>query len=209
MQAGVIIARARQTLIAVDDNEFWEDPELLDYLSAAQTAVGKQKPDALARAIDHALAAGPMQTLPVGFTQVLDVVYNKVSGKTAMQKSRRVFDHSFQTLFSQAAAVDVLLWRFDERLPDRYWVLPPNSGAGAVQVIAAKRPARLVALTDELELGDEWETALWAYVVAHAFAKNSMRQDLTKFSSFMAVFSAYLAGASQAQVADAPKQDAR
>ena len=63
MQAGVVVTRARATLL--DPNGvYWPDGELYDYLSAAQTAVVNLKPDAYAQTVFVSLVPGVLQAIP-------------------------------------------------------------------------------------------------------------------------------------------------
>ena len=68
-------------------------------------------------------------------------------------------------------------------------------------------PTRLAATSSAIGIPDWYETALWAFVVASAYAKNSKRQDLAKTQQFMAMFSQNVLGNTAAERTTAPAAD--
>lgn len=202
MQAGVVIARARATLLD-PAGVYWPDAELYDYLSAAQTAVVSLKPDAYALTAMVTLVAGVLQSIPDDGAQLLDVVRN-ADGTAIRQIDREALSHANQAWAGVAPQAQVLHYMPDPRNPLRFHVFPPSDGSSSVELVYAGVPPRVAGATDALALPAVYETALHAYVCALAFAKNTDRGDLTRYQALMAQFYQLVSSRSQAQVAEAP-----
>jgi len=203
MQAGVLIARVRSTLL--DPNgDYWTDAELYDYLSAAQTALVSLKPDAYALTAFVTLAPGVLQAIPADGVQLLEVTRN-ANGGAIREIDRDTLSHTAQNWAGTAQAATVLHYMSDPRNPLRFHVYPPSDGTASVELVYAGIPPRLAAATDTLGLPDVYETALHAYACALAFAKNTDRGDLAKYQGFMALFQQLVTTRTQAQFAEAPQ----
>lgn len=212
LQCGVIVARARFTLLDSGIGPAapaWTDTELIDYTAAAQTAVLEIKPDANVIYGNLSLATGSQQSLPSGGIQLMELLSNVSDGSTIRIIDREALDHSYPNWQAQQVPVTSKVRRYvyDKRFPLMFWVTPGVTGA-SVAAVYSVLPTRPVALTDLLGLNDTYETALWAYVVSLAYAKNSARFDAQKSSAFMAVFVANVTGRTQAQAALVPDQNA-
>lgn len=206
MLASVIIDRVRNTLLD-PLGDAWVDSELLDYLSAGQTAICQEKPDAYTIRTFIALAVGASQQLPTDGLQIFDITQNE-DGSVVNQVGRELLNATSRTwMASSNEAMNVDEFMTDERDPRRFFVNPPNNGYGAVECLYGAVPPTISSLTDSLVVKDTYETALWAYVVALAYGKNSKRQDMGKFSAFYSIFESQIGKRKAAQAAMSPKID--
>lgn len=201
MLASVVIARARRTLLD-PDAVTWSDADLLDYLSAGQTAVCQLKADAFPKRATFSLAAGVAQQLPSDALSLLDVYYN-TSGTPVNEVGRSLMNNvtNWPASTQQAEVTD---WMSDQRDPRRFFVYPPNDGTGSLLLLYGAIPPALTATSDSLSLVDTYETALWAYTVALALAENTKRQDLAKSDEFLKLFNTMIVGRAQTQKINAP-----
>lgn len=203
MQAGLIVARVRATLL--DPNGvYWPDGELYDYLSAAQTAVVSLRPDAYAKTAFVTLAAGALQQVPAGGVQLLDVTRN-ANGTGIREIDREELAHAVPGWAAAAnQAPTILHFMPDARNPLSFHVYPPSDGTSNVELVYAAAPPRVAQATDSLSLPDVYETALHAYTCALAYAKNTDRGDTAKYQSLMQQFVQLVAAKSQGQLGEAP-----
>ena len=206
LQAGVVLGRAAKTLYD-ETGVVFAQAELLDYLTAGQSAVTHLKPDAYSVFAAVSLQAGAQQDLPAGATQLLDVLSNVADGSTIRMIDRETLDHSYPDWQSASGAAS-LVQRFfyDRRDPKRFWVKPANDGTGAVNALYAAAPPRLGAATDLLVLDDSYESALHAYVVAMALGRRGPHADVAQAQALMGRFSELVLGRTAPQLALVPTE---
>lgn len=204
MQAGIIITRARNTLIDPAPGTYWTDAELIDYLNGGITFVVGLKPDAYVITGPIPLVAGINQSLPSGGVQALQGLINVASNKGILTRNLEKFTHANTAWATATPAVDVNYFFPDNRDPTRFRVSPPNTGAGSMLAMYCAVPTPIAVTTDVIPISDVYQTALWAFVVGSAFAKNSSKQDLPKTQQFMTMVAALVTGKNQAQAQDTP-----
>jgi len=94
----------------------------------------------------------------------------------------------------------------DPRTPRKFFVFPPNNGSGSVRVTYGAIPDELTGSSGEtIALSDAYQYPIERIMLSLAFAKNSVRQDLSKSQAFMNEARLALGLKSQGQVAVAPK----
>lgn len=202
MLASVVIDRARRTLLDPAPGVTWSNADLLDYLSAGQTAVCQLKADAFPKRATFACVAGVAQQLPSDALSLLDIYYN-VNGAPVNEVGRSLMNNVADWPAS-TQQVTVTDWMSDARDPRRFFIYPPNTGAGQLFLLYGAIPPALTAVSDSLSLIDTYETALWAYTVALALAENTKKQDLAKSDEFLKLFNTMIVGRAQTQKINAP-----
>jgi len=75
--------------------------------------------------------------------------------------------------------------------PKNFYVYPPNTGAGSVQILVATEPTDLVALASNLSLDAIYESVVLDYVLYRAFSKDTehtanMQRSVGHYNAFMA-----------------------
>jgi hypothetical protein len=203
IQAQTIISRASRTLS--DPNAVaWSVTELLDYLNAGQRAVSHVNRDAYTKVGDVTLTAGVIQTLPADGLVVVRALHNVGSGRAIRHVGFDALNTSLSTWASSTQATDVLEYAADSREWKTFFVNPPNNGTGIIKMMYGAIPPVLTSQTQNIALPDTYDTALWAYVCAMAYAKNTRRQDLQKSTGMMQMFMALVTAGTTATKASMP-----
>lgn len=203
----VILNRASKTLLD-ETNVAWADTELLDYLRAGINAIVANKPDASVKNVAFLVVAGSKQTIPNDGIQQLDVVRNlgasgNTPGKVIRQVERTALDHSDPDWHLKTGP-EVLHFCSDKRDPRTFYLYPARVPPWSIELVYVAHPARIENENSILPIDDLYENPLHAFVVAHAYAKNTKRQDLNKFQAYMAIFAQSIGAKTQVQFAFAP-----
>jgi hypothetical protein len=203
IQAQTIISRASKTLS--DPNAVaWSSAELLDYLNAGQRAVCHVNRDAYTKVDNVTLTAGVIQTLPADGLVIVRALYNVGSGRAIRHVGFDALNTSLSTWASSTQATDVLEYAADSREWKTFFVNPPNNGNGVIKMMYGAIPPVLTSQTQNIALPDTYDTALWAYVCAMAYAKNTRRQDLQKSAGMMQMFMSLVTAGTTATKASMP-----
>jgi hypothetical protein len=203
IQAQTIISRASKTLS--DPNAVaWSNAELLDYLNAGQRAVCHVNRDAYTKVDNVTLTAGVIQTLPADGLVIVRALYNVGSGRAIRHVGFDALNTSLSTWASSTQATDVLEYAADSREWKTFFVNPPNNGTGIIKMMYGAIPPVLTSQTQNIALPDTYDTALWAYVCAMAYAKNTRRQDLQKSAGMMQMFMSLVTAGTAATKASMP-----
>lgn len=204
--ASTILARVRYTLIDAAGTA-WPDAELLSYLNGGITQIVDLKPDAFPKVGTITLVAGPTQSLPADGVLFLNCIVNHIGeGVTIPPMSEFVRS---QPQWTQATAGYTRYVLVDPRLPKTFFVYPPAVVNDQLQVMYGAIPTRITALSDNIGLADYYETSLWAFVCASAYAKNTKQQDFTKTDEMMKIFTQSVVGNTPIERATATKPDIR
>lgn len=190
--ASDIIARVRHTLLDAS-GVAWADAELLSYLNGGLTQLVSLKPDAYPKVASVSLVAGVWQDLPADGVLFLDAIAN-TSGSGVTVEAAHEFVRVHPDWAAATASANIRYVLFDPRLPTKFNVYPPAATGAALVVKYGAKPDRLTATSDSIAVPDWFETPLWAFAVASAYAKNSKRQDLAKFGQFMGIFTNFVVG---------------
>jgi hypothetical protein len=206
LTAGTVIGDVRNTLLDPEPGVAWSDAELYGYLTSGLLAAAMLKRDINPIVGSIPLVAGTIQTLPSSNPQglqLLDVYFNTASGYAVTKGVLRLLDQMVPTWRAATATVDVTEAMFDLRSPLIFHVTPPNTGTGAVTALFGAVPNAVAGSGDLCQVPDVYRAALWAYVCAEAYAKNSRRQDLVKSSQLYSAFERWvgMGGTNQAQLA--------
>jgi hypothetical protein len=200
----VEIAKARVDL--VDGNAVtWSDDDLLECLNEAIRATCQQRPDAYVITGSLSLVAGTIQSLPTGATALFDLIENVAApGKSITLVDQSLLDESYRYWPGSTQAAEVDHYCADPRDKLQFRVYPPNDGNGEVIGTYGATPETLTH-SDLLPLGDQYEPALYAYMLGAAYRKDTQRKDLTKTGAYMQQWGRLLGGGAQADRAVAPK----
>lgn len=187
--AATLIGRARVTLIDSAKVTFTDD-ELLAYLNEGIAHACGVLLDIYVKAEVATLAAGVRQNLPAGGLLLLDIPRNS-TGETVTQAALAELSRTHPNWAAETGAGVVNYFMFDRRTPATFLVYPPATVSAAVELVYGAIPTEVV-LGDEIPVSRAFDTALWAYVIGLAYAKNTKTQDLQKSQGYLGLFNQIL-----------------
>lgn len=168
-----IVDRARHILQdTTSGGTRWLDPELLKWVNDAQREIVLLKPNAYSAVESVNLVAGTRQNLPAAGLLLLAIVRN-TSGPAVRRVDRNIMDSENNSWHMDTATDLIEHYVFDDDAPDTFWVYPPNTGAGEVEVIYSKSPADLSDLSDPITLNDIYSNVILDYILYRAYSKDT------------------------------------
>lgn len=174
--AASILGKARIILQDVTPVRFSND-ELLGWLNSGQRDIVIEKPDACVVVASVKLASGTLQSIPAAAVRLIRAVRNM--GTTGSAPGRPVKLIGMETLdranpdwHSAKAADAVKEYMFDELDPRHFYVSPPNTGNGYLEIVTSSSPVDAI-LNGAISIDDIYETALCDYVLARAYSKDT------------------------------------
>jgi len=171
------MARARAQLIDPAGTR-WSDEELLHWLSDGLRTVLAVRPSVMSTFGVVSLVAGTRQRIPTNGHMFLGATRNMGSdgatpGRAVRVVSREVLDGfspDWHAATATAVAQNIV---FDPDTLSGFFVYPPNTGTGKLEVIYAVSAPDLTQLSDVLPILDNYLTALTDYVLFRAHQKDS------------------------------------
>lgn len=201
-----IINNVARTLL---DTAFrtWSRAEHIDNLNKAQRMLcGDLKLDAYPVRGFIPLVAGIAQDLPADATALMDISDNEDSGRVVTQTDLALLQEENRFWPAATQQAEVENYAADPRVPRKFYVFPPNDGSGSVRATYGAFPDAVTGSSGEaFALSDAYQYPIEQIMLALAYAKNSKRQDLSKFQAYMNEARLALGLKSQGQVALAPK----
>lgn len=198
-----IIDRAKETLLDPNATR-WTEPELLDYLNAGIKAIVTNKPDAFLVTADVALTPNSSrQSIPTGALQLVDIVRVVDEGGAVRQIDRGTLDKMDPDWHSTSGVPKHFTQ--DVRNPKEFYVYPVPVTAVQVEMVYAGVPADII-ISDPIPVDDIYENALYYWILAYAYAKNTKRGDMSKTGNYLNMFSKSIGVKSQTQFSFAPQQ---
>ena len=182
--AGDIIGRAQRRLVA--RTVLWTDEELLEYLSDAQRRAVQIRPEVNPVTRPFQLVAGTRQTLEPDAFLLIDVIRNlpraldaaamppvvvAIAGKAIKPIVKTSIERGAPLFHTQDPdeTEEVL---YDRRNRGTFFVVPPAPpNPHRIEIVVAKIPAELAAMSTIIELDDVYEPILLNYTLAEAYSK--------------------------------------
>lgn len=201
-----LIATIRKTTLDGAANSYSDD-ELMAFLTEAQRSAANDKTDFYVRNVEVQLVAGELQTLPDDGVQLLDIPNNAVAngGRVITLVQRDVLAECSRFWPAGTRQAQVEHFTYDPRDLKHFKVFPPNNGNGAVQMEYGAIPPAIVATDQELVVSESAQATLVNYALAKCYAVSSKKQDLTKFSGYMAEYRQSLGLKSKSSGANSPR----
>lgn len=209
--AKTIIDRAAIQLMD-DQNIRWTRSELLDWVNEAQKQVVMLAPSASSTTAVVELVAGTRQDLPEDGWMLLDVYRNikgnfpQVAGRVVRETSRSMLDRFSPYWHSEPATDEVDSYIYDLQDQRAFWVYPPNTGKGKLELNYSQNPAELTKEDDVLGVRNLYSGALVDYALYRACSKDAeYAPGLQLAQGYLATFMAVVQGKSQSEMENAPE----
>lgn len=185
----------------------WSRAEHVANLNIAQRLIcGDYKLDAYPKREFVSMAAGIAQDLPADGTALIEITDNEASGRSVTQTDLAILQEENRFWPAATQQTEVENYAADPRTPRKFYVFPPNDGSGSVRITYGAIPPELTGSSGEnIALSDAYQYPIERIMLSLAFAKNSVRQDLSKSQAFINEARLALGLKSQGQVAVAPK----
>lgn len=166
-----ILSRA-SIVLNDEDHVRWTVGELLEWINDAAGEVVIRRPQARAQVRPLTLVAGPLQSLPVGGIQVIDVVRN-VPGRSISRVQRRLLDDQAPDWYDAKQADRIKHYTLEEETPTHFYVYPPAKAGAVVEVKFSEAPPAVTAQTDTLDIDRAYIGPIVSYVLYRSMAKDS------------------------------------
>lgn len=168
--AGDALADVRDALQDTDiDLQRHDDETILGYLSDGLPEIGLRRPDLFSALTTMPVAVGAFQSAPADSIRLIDVI--KVVGSNVLIECEKdAVDADNPGWMDEPGAP--LNWMRYVKDPNRFLLAPPPVGGESIQIMYAKTPARVTALSDVVPLPDAYRPALVSYAVFRAETKN-------------------------------------
>jgi len=173
-----IIDRVRIQLIDEGVTKRWSDAELLKWLSDGQRTIVSVSPGNSSITDTIPLVSGTKQLIPADGHMLLSIIRNNSSdgnnpGRAVRIVSREILDAQNPNWHTATASATAQNYIFDPQEPTKFYVYPPNTGAGYLDVVYSVLPTDMTSTTATLVVQDIFQTALFDYVMFRAHQKDS------------------------------------
>lgn len=195
------------------NGNFWTNAELFTWLNKAMEQIAANRMDAYVLTFPVQLIAGVEQYIDPDAVILRDILYNMGQFGDLIGGTLRQIDMDQLTRISPNWTTDEpsftpLHFMYNPKDPRRFYTWPPIPPQGCfVQASFAMIPPTLTSITQLIPLEDTWETAIYDFMLARAYEKNTTRKDTAKSGAYMQMFKAELGLEEQARAKEAaPKQ---
>lgn len=166
----------RRAAIVLNDDEYvrWTQDELFLWLNDAAGEIVIRRPAARSITSDLSLIEGPIQHLPEGGIQLLDVVRNK-PGRPIGRIKRLLLDAQFPDWYDLPTSRTKAIkhYSFEDVAPTQFYVYPPAKAGMVVEGQYSEAPPAVSDPADMLDLDRAFVGPLVSYILYRALAKDS------------------------------------
>jgi hypothetical protein len=191
----------------------WPDDELLGWLNDGQREIVLYKPNAFVRNTSVQMTTGTKQGLPADGVQLLDVVRNmgtngSTPGRAVRITIREILDSQIPNWHTEAPANEVKHYMYSMLDPKNFYVYPPNTGQGHVELIYGAAPTE-ATLQSTITLDDIYQTILMDYILYRAYSKDTeFAADVNRASSHQQAYLTALTGKAKVEIGANPNSTA-
>ena len=161
----------------------WPATELVQHLHEGQRAIAQKRPDTTATVVTFSPAApGARHTLPAAAASLIDIPRNAAGRKRAITKVDQVLlDATVRDWQGMTPSTEVLHFMHDLREPRVFLTYPPAAATTSLELMYSAYPASTptasgataATVSGNIDLPDEWATALRYYVLFRAWSKDA------------------------------------
>jgi hypothetical protein len=190
----------------------WTAEERVRWINDGVSEIVIRRPAAHAQSLTLTLVAGSLQTLPAGGVELLDIPRNITAadkpGRAVRRIDRALLDDTLPDWHSGREQTAVKHFTFDERLPKEFYVYPPVKAGTKIEAKVSTLPARIAALTDQIDLDPLYIAPLVSYVAYRAQSKDSEYGNGAVAIAHFNAFNEALGTQNQSTLAASPNQEA-
>jgi len=207
--ASVIIDKAAKQLLDLN-NIKWTRAELLSWLNDGMRQIVLIQPSATSTTVSKLLSAGTRQTLPSDGWLLLQMYRNmgtngSTPGRAIRIISREVLDGFNPNWHTDTPSAEVRNYIYDVQDQLAFYVYPPNTGTGYIELNYSAQPANLTSESQAIPIFDVFQSALVDYILYRACGKNADYAPGVQLSQgYLATFSAAIQGKSQSEATNDP-----
>lgn len=193
-------------------NDRWTRAELLGWVNDGQRQIITITPSATNKVTVKKLDAGTRQTIPSDGWTLLELIRymgtdGTKPGRAIRVTSRELIDSFNPDWHSDCPSVVPKHYVFDQQDQTVFYVYPPNTGKGYVQLNYSPIPVNLATEDDEIVISDMFETALLDYVLYRANSKDAeYAPGLQLASGYLSTFMATMGVKSDSELKNSPNQ---
>lgn len=166
------IIRSAATILNDEDHVRWTIPELLDWINQAAGEIVVRRPPAGERTASLTLVDGPLQALPDGGIQLIDVVRN-IPGRSISRTSRRLLDDQVPDWYDDKPSLKIKHFTLEIETPKSFYVYPPAKAGAVVEAKFSASPAEVTAEGDTLDMDRIYIGPIVSFTLYRSLAKDS------------------------------------
>lgn len=207
-----IIDKASTLLLDIG-NTRWTRAELLGWINDAQRQIVLLQPNATNKVSTLRLAAGTRQSIPSDGWTLLGVIRymgtdGTRAGRAVRLVSQQVMDAYNPNWHAATPSVVPQSYIFDQQDQTVFYVYPPNTGNGYVQINYSPEPVDLTSESQTIGVRDIFQTAILDYVLYRACSKDAeYAPGLALASGYLQTFMATMGIKSETEVKNSPNQN--
>lgn len=200
------------SLLLDPSNVRWTRSELLGWINDAQRQIVLMSPNATNKVGIFQLIAGTRQSIPSDGWSLLDVIRYMGTDGTKPGRALRIVSQEVLDAFnpnwhSSTPSVVPQSYMFDQQDQTVFYVYPPNTGKGWVQVNYSPEPMELTLETQTITVRDIFQTAILDYVMYRACSKDAeYAPGVALASGYLQTFMASMSEKAQSETKSSPNQ---
>jgi hypothetical protein len=172
------IINKASTLLLDTSNVRWTRAELLGWLNDGQRQIVVMAPNATNKVAIIKLAAGTRQSIPSDGWTLLNIIRYMGTdgtrpGRAVRITSQQLLDSYNPNWHSSTPSVVPQSYVFDQQDQTIFYVYPPNTGNGYVQLNYSPEPVDLTLESQPIVVRDIFQTALLDYILYRACSKDA------------------------------------
>lgn len=193
-------------------NVRWTRAELLSWLNDAQRQIVIMSPNATNKIAVMKLIAGTRQSIPSDGWTLLEVIRymgtaGTKPGRAIRLASRELIDSYNPDWHSDTPNVVPRHYIADPQDQTAFFVYPPNTGNGYVEINYSPDPVDLVSENETIKLNNIFETAILDYILYRACSKDAeYAPGLALAAGYLQTFTVAMGQKSQSESSNNPNQ---
>jgi hypothetical protein len=207
--ASVIIDKAAKQLFDLN-NIKWTRAELLSWLNDGMRQIVLIQPSGSSTTVSIKLNAGTRQSIPSDGWLLLQIYRNmgttgSAPGRAIRIISREVLDGFNPNWHTDTPSAEVRNYIYDVQDQLAFYVYPPNTGTGYIELNYSAQPTNLTAESQAIPIFDVFQSALVDYILYRACGKNAdYAPGVQLAQGYLATFTSAVQGKSQSEAINDP-----